>query len=303
MATEVKHSLSILPPRWRRADKVLHEAFLSFLRENSLMVSASIAYHCLLAIFPLMLLLLALSGLYISRFELFGRFAVVLQSYLPMKPDFILQNLVGISRAYGRVGVISFLLLLWSSSGVFLPLEGALNRAWEVEKSRPWWRSRLVALEMAVVVGFLILISSLLVGVNVYIHSLMHRWVTPSLAPLAEFAYHLLIIGTTFAMTLAMFVVIFERLPNRDVKFTQVLPSALLTALFWEAARSLFALLLPLFNYHHVYGSIGVVIGLMTWAYVSSAVMLYGAQVSRALYRTLKKPVPSEPGQAVPELP
>jgi YihY family inner membrane protein len=85
-----------------------------------------------------------------------------------------------------------------------------------------------------------------------------------------------------------MFVILFERLPHRPMQLRQVFPGAVLTALLWAVARSLFILFLPFFDYRHVYGSIGVVVALMTWAYVSSAVMLFGAQVSRSLYRTLK---------------
>jgi hypothetical protein len=76
--------------------------------EDSLMVSGSIAYHSLLAIFPLLLLLLGLSGYYIRRFELAGHLSVVLQRYLPIRTDIIMQNLVGISRAYGRIGLSRF---------------------------------------------------------------------------------------------------------------------------------------------------------------------------------------------------
>lgn len=287
--------------RWRRIRQVLRESFVDFFREDSLTISASIAYYSLLSLFPLMVLLVGLSGIYLRQHgELIGQLPVVLQRYLPMKPDFIMQNLVGISRAFRRISFISFLLLLWSASGVFLPLEKALNRAWDVEKQRSWWKSQLLALEMALMVGFLILVSMGLVGVNVYIHDRMRRWVFPGASSLVEFVYHILMIGTTFGMTLAMFVVLFNRLPNRPMRLRQVLPSAVLTALFWEAARSLFTLLLPRFNYRQVYGSLGAVVALMTWAYISSAVMLFGAQVSHALYGTLEAdemphPAPSTP--------
>ncbi len=274
------------------ARSVLRDSFLNFFREDSLMVSASIAYHSLLAIFPLLLLLLGFSGAYIHRHELTGHLAMVLERYLPFKSDIIMQNLVSISHAYGRITLVSFFLLLWSSSGVFLPLEKALNRAWEVEKGRSWWRSRLLALEMAIALGLLILVSTVLMGMNVYVHNWMRRWIMHSFLAPAELIYHLLMVLATFGVTLSMFVIMFERLPNRSMQFRQVLPSALFTALFWEAARSLFTLLLPRFNYRHVYGSIGAVVALMTWAYISSAIMLFGAQVSRALYRTLKVSVP-----------
>jgi membrane protein len=274
---------------WARARLVLSQALLNFFREDSLTISASIAYHTILSLFPLMLMLVGFSGLIIGRYELSGQLAVVLTRYLPMKPDFILRNLAAISHSYGRVTIISFALLLWSSSGVFLPLEKALNRAWDVDKGRRWWRSRLVALEMALVLGILIFISSALVGMSVFIHGWAQRRLFHLTSFPADFVYHLLVVAATFGLTLVMFLVLFQRLPNHPLGLSEVFPGAVLTGLFWEAARSLFTLLLPLFNYHHIYGSIGVVVALMTWAYISSAVILFGAQVSSALYRTFRE--------------
>lgn len=292
--------------RWWRARQVLEESLEKFLNEDSLATSASMAYHSLLCIFPFLLLLTSLSGLYIRHHELTGRLAIVLGRYLPMRADFIFQNLQSISSAYGRVGTISFLLLLWSSSGIFLPLEKALNRAWEAERGRSWLRRKLLALTMALVIGFLILISSALVGVNVYVHNWLRQGGLrlPLPPPLLTLGYNLLIIATTFTLTLAMFVVLFKWLPNRPMHLGQVFPSALLTAVLWEGARSLFTLLLPVFNYRHIYGSIGVVVALMTWAYVSSVVVLFGAQVSGALYRTLEVAGPEgEAGENVADIP
>lgn len=267
---------------------MLGDSLVNFINEDSLMVSASIAYHSLLCIFPFLLFLIGLSGIYIKHFELARRLAIVLDRSLPMKPDFIMQNLESISRSYGPISVISILLLLWSSSGIFLPLEKALNRAWDVEVERSWWRKRILALEMAVILGFLILISSGLIGVNVYFHNWMRQRVHALPTALIELSYHTLIVAITFGMSFVMFVLLFERLPNVRLRFRQVLPSALVTAVFWEAARSLFTLLLPRFNYRHLYGPIALFVALMTWAYVSSAVVLFGAQVSRSLYGSLE---------------
>ncbi len=286
--------------RRHRVRQVLREALTNFLQEDSLMVSASIAYHSLLCIFPFLLVLFGLSGILIRHYEFGWRLAIILERYLPMNPDFILRNVVNISRAYGRLSFLSFVLLLWSSSGVFLPVEKALNRAWEVEKQRSWWRKRFLALEMAIIAGFLILFSSGLVGVNAHIHESMRRWALHGASSLFEFGYHIVFLGSTFGLTLAMFLVLFERLPNRPMRLSQIFPGALLTAIFWEAARSLFALLLPIFKYRQVYGSIGVVVALMTWAYLSAGVVLFGAQVSRALYRTLEFSSPIEATPAAP---
>jgi membrane protein/epoxyqueuosine reductase len=284
-STERKESVQ---RRWVKIRHVLRHAVLTFLDEDSLMVSASIAYHSLLAIFPLLLLLLGVGWLFIRHYELSGHLSVVLQRYLPIRSDVIMENLVGISRAYGRIGIFSFVLLLWSSSGVFLPLETALNRAWEVPAGRPWWQSRLLALEMAFIVGCLLLIAGAFVGVEIFFRARMDAILGPSLHPLVVFLYRLLTAISSFSVALVAFVVVFERLPNRPMRLRHALPGALLTALLWETARGLFTVFLPFFNYRHVYGSIGVVVALMTWVYISSAVMLFGAQVSRALYGSLK---------------
>jgi membrane protein len=285
---------------------VLRQALLKFLEEDSLMVSGSIAYHSLLAIFPLLLLILGLGGIYIRHFELAGHLSVVLQRYLPIRTDIIVQNLVGISRAYGKTGLVSCLLLLWSSSGVFLPLEKALNRAWEVPENRTWLQSRLLAVEMAFVVGCLTLISGGFVGVEIIVRQRLGILLGPSLNFLVVFLYHLLTAMSSFAIALLTFVVLFDRLPNRTMNLRRVLPGALLTAALWEAARWLFTILLPFFNYRHIYGSIGVMVSLMTWVYISSAVMLFGAQVSRALYGTLRlreNPADERLADSIPDSP
>ena len=294
MSSEIASQRKLLHSwRWGRIREVLREAIANFFRENSFAVSASIAYYSLLALFPMLLLLLGVSGIFIRRFELSGRLAVVLEHYLPIRADVIMTNLVSISRAYGRVGVLSFLLLLWASSGVFLPLERALNRAWGVETRRPWWRRRLLALEMAGIFGCLALLSTLLVGTRRYAYAWLKTWVASPLLPLAHFVYRGIFVAATFAITLLMFLVIFERLPNRRMSFRQVFPGALLTALSWQLVRELFFRLLPVFNYRLVYGSIGAVVALMTWVYISSAVILFGAQVSRSLYRTWRAEEPT----------
>ena len=125
MATEITaERKTLLPGRWWQVREVLRDSLVNFFRENSLMVSASIAYYSLLALFPLLFLLLAVSGLFIRHYELSGRLALVLGHYLPVREDFIMRELVGISRAYGRVSILSFLLLFWSSPVSFFLWSG-----------------------------------------------------------------------------------------------------------------------------------------------------------------------------------
>src|SRR5208283_5794684 len=143
---------------------------------------------------------------------------------------------------------------------------------------------------MAFMVGCLIMIAAAFVGVEILFRKRLDIWLGASLHFLVVFLYHLLTATTSFGVALVAFLVVFGRLPNRQMRLHQALPGALLTAILWETARWLFTIFLPFFNYRQVYGSIGVMVSLMTWAYISSAVMLFGAQVSRTLYGTLRVP-------------
>ena len=90
---ETRKRIAALHGRWRQVREVLRDSLVNFLRENSFTVSASIAYYSLLALFPLLLLLLGVSGIFIRRYELSGRLAVVLEHYLPVRRDFIMREL------------------------------------------------------------------------------------------------------------------------------------------------------------------------------------------------------------------
>lgn len=280
--------------QWRRVRQVLDDSLIAFLKENCLTTSASIAYFALLSIFPMLLLLVSLSGIYIRRFELSGELTQVLTGLLPMRPDFIMSELFQVSKGFGRITLISIALLLWSSSGVFIPLEKALDRAWEVGKGRSWLKSHLIALEMAFLFGGFILVYAGVLSLSVYLQNKSSHWtVLQSTPTVVQYLYQVGLTVLAFGMTLGVFIILFKRLPNRYLKIGKVLPGAFLTALLWEAARILFTFFLPRFNYSHIYGSVGVVVALMTWLYVSSMVTLFGAHVSRNLYKTLIEPVPA----------
>ncbi|HUY14680.1 MAG TPA: YihY/virulence factor BrkB family protein [Terriglobia bacterium] len=266
---------------------VLREAFIAFYNEESIELSASIAFYSVLSIFPFLLLLLGLSGFYIQHHQLAGRLAPILSDVLPMKPDFILQNIVGISRAFGRVGLISFLLLLWASSGVFVPIEKALNRAWGIEGGRSWIGRRLVALGMALLFGVLILATCGLIGLSLYIRAWMSHVEPHFTIYAAGLLYRGLLSLASFLVTLGIFVLLFVLLPNHSLRLRQIFPGAALTAVLWQVARGMFTVILLHLNYRHVYGSIGAMVAFMTWAYISSMVLLFGAQVSGTLYRSM----------------
>ena len=133
--------------RWHALSRVLGESFRRFYNEDSPNLAASIAFYALLSIFPLSLICLSFFGLFIKKYKLSEGLALVLARYLPMQTDFIFGNLISISSSFGKVTTLSALLLLWAASGVFMPIQKALDRAGRSRSAAPggegnWWRRK-----------------------------------------------------------------------------------------------------------------------------------------------------------------
>jgi membrane protein len=259
------------------------QAFLSFARSDSGNLSAAIAFYSLLSLFPLVLCLVSLSGFFIRQT---GSEEALIQRathWLPGGTEIIQENLKSISKNFGRVQLISLLLLWWSASGVFLSMETALNRAWRVPSHRSYWRRHLLALGMSLMCGTLLVLS---LGVTAVQQRMAHlarasrgEWGSPALfSPLA----HSLFLFTPILFSIITFVLIYWIVPNQPVKLREVIGGALVAAILWEIAKHLFAALLPFFNYRHLYGSLGVAVTFMMWGYVSSLILLFGAEFAAA---------------------
>jgi membrane protein len=74
-------------------------------------------------------------------------------------------------------------------------------------------------------------------------------------------------------------------MPRADVTLRDALPGALLAAVLWELAKYAFAWSLHYFHYDQIYGSVGAVVAVLTWSYVSSLIMLFGAQLTAVFHR------------------
>jgi membrane protein len=86
-------------------------------------------------------------------------------------------------------------------------------------------------------------------------------------------------------VTIILFTVLYKLLPNTKVPVMEALTGAVLAGVLWEVAKFGFAHLLPYFHYDLLYGSIGAGVALLSWVYLSSVIMLFGAQFTALLHR------------------
>src|SRR5438270_3640705 len=107
----------------------------------------------------------------------------------------------------------------------------------------------------------------------------------PWITPFSDFAWQMVFILVSLAVTVTLFTLLYKALPNTHVPLAEALPGAVLAGVLWEAAKFGFAFLLPYFHYDLLYGSIGAAVALLTWVYLSSVIMLFGAQFTALLHR------------------
>jgi YihY family inner membrane protein len=89
----------------------------------------------------------------------------------------------------------------------------------------------------------------------------------------------------SFLVTVVLFVVIYRFMPKAEVTLRDTLPGAVLAGLLWEVAKYVFAWSLNYFHYDQIYGSVGAVVAVLSWSYVSSLILLFGAQLTAVFHR------------------
>ena len=170
-------------------------------------------------------------------------------------------------------------MILIACTGIFLPLEVALNQAWGVTKSRNYLFNQTIAFGLAILMAVLALISMF---VNVVVqqgfsilffhHTGQFRFGTIS--------YVCLAVSTGIASILFLFSVYYV-LPNRKVPWRPVLRTSIITGIIWLFARSIFALVVPHIDLS-MYGPFYISVSLLFWSYISGLIMFAGAQFSVA---------------------
>lgn len=272
---------------WERLDArsagrlgVGERAYKGFLKHRGTFTAAAIAYYTLFSIFPLTLGLVSLGSLVLDSAEAQEAVLRLVSAYSPAIVDLVQDIMQQVLQARGAFGLIAALGFLWSSAGVFGALSQAINTAWEVERPRPPWEERAIALAMVLSVAllfFLSVCSTAFFEVRGRLSSILLREATASTGPLTT----LQAVIIPYVFTLLLFWVLYRVVPHARVTWSDVLPGALLASLVWEVAKHAFAFYVAEFAFYSlVYGSLAAVIVFLLWSYLSGVIILLGAELS-----------------------
>ncbi len=261
-------------PTWHRIILSLRYLF----RTEVHAYAFSIAANALLSFFPFAMILLTLCRNWLHWESAYAVILELLKNNLPAGGEFVIRNLTALVAARGRVKLVSVLMLVFTSSGVFLPLEIALNRVWGVTKNRDFIGNLAVSFALALAAGGLALFSIAIAAIIRSAARVSLWWFPWHRA--AGALFRVILESVSVPLTIAIYFVIYYFLPNRKVPLRSVLPAAVLAGILTEVGRIVYAVTLPLFGFREIYGPFSLSVTLLFWAFVGSLILLWGAHFS-----------------------
>ncbi len=237
----------------------------------------SVAANAILSFFPFLLLLMTLIRYVFHSQVMYSVVESLLRDYIPTGQEFVIRNLNALVSAHHRAQVFSLAMLLITSTGIFMPLEVALNRVWGFRNNRSYFKNQLISLGLVFACGSLALLSVGLTAENVpLVKRLLHGY-GGWYVTLADFVTMKVF---SILASIAIFFLVYWLLPNGKVPARAVLPAAVIMGLLSEALKYAYIYALPRLNFAEVYGPFAISVSLMFWAFLSGMLLLTGAHLS-----------------------
>jgi len=259
------------------AEGLLRSTARYLLRTEVHTFAFSVAANAILSFFPFLLLLMTLIRYVFHSQVMYDVVENLVRDFLPTGQEFVIRNLNALVGAHHRAQVFSLVMLLITSTGIFLPLEVALNRVWRFRNNRSYLANQLISLGLVFACGSLTLLSVGLTAGNVAVlRSVLHGYGAWYVQLVGFVTMKIFSIGSS----IAIFFLVYWLLPNGKVPAQGVLPAAVIMGLLSEALKYAYIFALPRLNFAEVYGPFALSVSLMFWAFLSGLLLLTGAHLS-----------------------
>jgi membrane protein len=273
------------PERLNRTEwlAALKRSFTEFMHDDCMGLAQQIAYSSLLAFFPAMAFLVGALGL----FHLFDDVRHLID---PIAPNGVIKFISSLQQdSHGGASVAAFLIgffgAVWAAGGAMGSVIKAVNRAYELQETRPFWRVRAIAIILVVTTGITTAGVFLLVVVGGDLGDAIAK--RAHLGGAFDWTWAILRWPVTFCAILLFFALVYYLAPNKSQRsWKWITPGSLVGGLLWLALSGLFALYVTFAgNYTKTYGTIASGVILLLWLNYSAFALLYGAELNSELDR------------------
>ena len=289
------HYLKV-PLSWREIfRRTLHEAFW---KDNCLAMAAQLAYYFFFALFPTLLFLVALASYFPVTTLVDDLFRTLGGLMPPEALQIITEQLTKISNSEDTgLLTLGMLLAVSSSSAAMIAIIDTVNRAYDVEEGRPWWKVRLTAIFLTIGVAVFILVSFALVLLGPTAATALADRLY--LGPVFEWTWKILQWPLVFALVSAAIALIYYFAPDVEQDWVWLTPGSIVATALWLATSLGFKYYVANWgNYTETYGLIGAVMILLLWFYITGLVILIGAEMNAEIEHA--SPYGKDPGEKIP---
>jgi membrane protein len=275
---------TVRPGRWATVLKIAKTSIAGFMADEALTRGAAIAFYTVTSLAPVLLIVVAIAGLAFGRDAATGAIVGQLGSLMGQDSAKLLQNAIASASTPTHsiiASIIGIVTLLVTASGVFGEMQSALNVIWKA-KPKSGTISRLVrartaSLGLVAALGFLLMISLVVsTALNAF---------ADYLNAILPFAHAILIVVTfviSYTLLTILFAAIYKVLPDRPLKWRDVIVGAMLTTLLFTIGKFLISFYLGSSSMASSYGTAGALIIILLWVYYSAQLFLLGAEFTRA---------------------
>ncbi|WP_243371295.1 YihY/virulence factor BrkB family protein [Geotalea sp. SG265] len=259
--------------------------------------AAAMAYYLLFALFPFFLFLTTLIG-YLPIPGLLDFILGTMQRFLPGEAFSLVQDNVKSLFGNKQGGLLSLgvVLALWTSSNAVTSIMEIMDRLYQVKEGRPFWKVRLTAIALVAVLSVLFILSLVLLMFGPKLGSLIAG--ISDLGHVFEILWNVLIVPVTLFMLMLALAIIYYFTPDVEQQWKWISPGAVIAIPILIVASLAFSFYVNNFgSYNKTYGSIGAVIILLFWLYISGFIILAGAEINSVVEHSSEEG--KEPGEKV----
>jgi len=270
-------SLIVAPPlSWK---ELARRTVVETIDDDCMGMAAQLSYYLCLSLFPALLFLIAVSSFFsldLLTDEVGGALGAVVSPEILSLIQGQMQRLAnGADSGILTLGCIG---ALWGSSSALVAVVSTVNRAYDLQETRPWWRVRLLALALTVSLAFLILIAAAILLAGPRLAAVLGL---PPDSVLWGWTWALVRWPMAFALVAFAIGLVYNYAPDADQDWLWVTPGAVVATALWLLSSLVFKFYVETFtDYEATYGAIGAMLVLLVWLYISALGILVGAELN-----------------------
>lgn len=265
---------------------VLRSAFAGFAEHNAMRLSASLAYYTLFSLAPMLLMIMALAGIFMGQEAIEGQIYGQIKGLIGNDAAKQMQDLIKNTQQSGQSGwaaAVGSITLLIGATGTFAEMQDAINLIWGLKpKARNsiinYLITRLLSFSLVVSLGFLLMVS---LGVNALLNAFSER-LELLFSEATFYVFWGLNVAVAWGVITLLFAVIFKVLPDGKIGWKETLIGAGFTSLLFMMGKYAIGLYLGQSNVGSAYGAAGSVVLILLWVYYSALILYFGAEFTKA---------------------